>query len=169
MPPPMQTLFQLTPFKIPFVVRATQTPAEVPCPPEREPVYSSTVPLCNIHRSMKLHILTPKSHVFQQPFLLAVLMANSCQSPTFRILKAKSHEVSPPGGGREEKPHTDSHALTYICIPDVCQRKSQEVFILFRLLEMAVTEHSGHDEDSITHCSQLKFCENRESCIPILL
>lgn len=34
---------------------------------------------------------------------------------------------------------------------------------------MAITELYGHKEKSITHCSQLKFCENRESCIPILL
>lgn len=40
--------------------------------------------------------------------------------------------------------------------------------MLFRLLEMTVTELYGCSKDSITYCSQLKFCENRKSPTPIL-
>ena len=39
---------------------------------------------------------------------------------------------------------------------------------VFRLLEMRVTELYECHEDPITHCSQLKFFENRKSPTPIL-
>ena len=46
--------------------------------------------LCAISTDPWNHIsLLPKWHVFLLPFLLALLMANSCQSPPFRILKAR--------------------------------------------------------------------------------
>lgn len=164
-------LLQLTSFKIPFVVHTTQTPVEVPCPPERDPSVHSSTSRSSVQypQPMKSHTLPSQMACFSAA--LPLCGADGLTPAKLRPLEFLRQESckSLSTRRREEKPLTGSHALTYVCIPDVCQRKLQEIFIPFRLLEITVPTLYGCNEDSITHCSQLKFCENRESNIPFLL
>lgn len=134
MHPSMQILFQLTPFKIPFMVHATQTPAEVPCPPERDPsVHSSTAPLGNIHRSMQSHTLTSQMICLSAALPpCRALPDNSCQSPAFRILKARFmleslHQKEERG---KAAPRLNTHSCMCVSLMYVKENFKKSLFFL---------------------------------------